>query len=58
MSVAVHAVHTVAQMPHAANVLVFGAGPVGLLTCAVAKGLGARQVLVVGMSSRSLLSND
>lgn len=45
-------------MPHAANVLVFGAGPVGLLTCAVAKGLGARQVIVVGMSPRSSRSND
>ncbi|GAA5875891.1 hypothetical protein JCM16303_004034 [Sporobolomyces ruberrimus] len=54
MSVAVHAVHKVAQMPHAANVLVFGAGPVGLLTSAVAKGLGARQVIVVDVQESRL----
>jgi D-xylulose reductase len=48
MSVAVHAVHTVAQMPHAASVVAYGCGPVGVLTCAVAKGLGARKVIVVG----------
>ncbi|GAA5918847.1 hypothetical protein JCM1841_002769 [Sporobolomyces salmonicolor] len=54
MSVAVHAVHNVAQMPHAANVVVFGAGPVGLLTCAVAKGLGARQVIAVDVQEPRL----
>ncbi|GAA6062076.1 hypothetical protein JCM10212_006499 [Sporobolomyces blumeae] len=54
MSVAVHAIHKVAQMSHAANVLVFGAGPVGLLTCAVAKGLGARQVIAVDMQEARL----
>ncbi|GAA5950978.1 hypothetical protein JCM3765_004646 [Sporobolomyces pararoseus] len=54
MSVGVHAVHRVAQMPHAANVVVFGAGPVGLLTCAVAKGLGARQVIVVDIQESRL----
>ncbi|GAA5971101.1 hypothetical protein JCM21900_000398, partial [Sporobolomyces salmonicolor] len=54
MSVAVHAVHKVAQMPHAANVVVFGAGPVGLLTCAVAKGLGARQVIAVDVQEPRL----
>ncbi|GAA5896373.1 NAD(P)-dependent alcohol dehydrogenase [Sporobolomyces salmoneus] len=54
MSVAIHAVHKVAQMQHAANVLVFGAGPVGLLTCAVAKGLGARQVIAVDVQESRL----
>ncbi|GAA5894351.1 hypothetical protein JCM5296_005146 [Sporobolomyces johnsonii] len=54
MAVAVHAVHKVAQMPHAANVVVFGAGPVGLLTCAVAKGLGARQVIAVDIREPQL----
>ncbi|GAA5846938.1 hypothetical protein JCM3766R1_004021 [Sporobolomyces carnicolor] len=54
MAVAMHAVHKVAQMQHAANVLVFGAGPVGLLTCAVAKGLGARQVIAVDVQEARL----
>ncbi|GJN90508.1 hypothetical protein Rhopal_003519-T1 [Rhodotorula paludigena] len=47
MSVGVHAVSKVGQMQHAANVVIFGAGPVGLLTAAVAKGLGARKVIAV-----------
>ncbi|GAA5922033.1 NAD(P)-dependent alcohol dehydrogenase [Sporobolomyces koalae] len=54
MSVAVHAVHKVAQMPHSANCLIFGAGPVGLLTAAVAKGLGARKVIVVDIQESRL----
>ncbi|BGP49477.1 hypothetical protein JCM10450v2_005368 [Rhodotorula kratochvilovae] len=54
MSVAVHAVHKVGQMPHAANVVVFGAGPVGLLTCAVAKGLGARKVIAIDIQEARL----
>ncbi|TNY17626.1 xylitol dehydrogenase [Rhodotorula diobovata] len=54
LSVGVHAVHKVAQMPHAANVVVFGAGPVGLLTCAVAKGLGARKVIAVDIQEARL----
>lgn len=51
MSVGVHAVSKVGQMQHAANVVIFGAGPVGLLTAAVAKGLGARKVIAVGTIS-------
>ncbi|KAM0793399.1 hypothetical protein ACM66B_000851 [Microbotryomycetes sp. NB124-2] len=47
LSVAVMGVSKVGQMPHAANVVVFGAGPVGLLCMAVAKALGARHVLGV-----------
>ncbi|KPV74463.1 xylitol dehydrogenase [Rhodotorula graminis WP1] len=54
MSVGVHAVHKVAQMKSAANVVVFGAGPVGLLTCAVAKGLGARKVIAVDIQEARL----
>ncbi|GAA5839545.1 hypothetical protein JCM9279_005974 [Rhodotorula babjevae] len=54
LSVGVHAVHKVAQMKHAANVVVWGAGPVGLLTCAVAKGLGARKVIAVDIQEARL----
>lgn len=45
--------HRIGQMKLAANVVVFGAGPVGLLTAAVAKGLGARKVVIVGASGFS-----
>ncbi|BGP36485.1 hypothetical protein JCM10450v2_000385 [Rhodotorula kratochvilovae] len=54
MSVAVQAVHRIGKMPHAANVVVFGAGPVGLLTCAVAKGLGARHVVAIDIQEARL----
>ncbi|GAA5969099.1 hypothetical protein JCM11641_007468 [Rhodosporidiobolus odoratus] len=47
MSVGVHAVAKVAQMKPASNVVIFGAGPVGLLTAAAAKGLGAAKVIAV-----------
>lgn len=52
MSVGVHAVAKVAEMKPGSNVVVFGAGPVGLLTAAAAKGLGAARVIAVGESSR------
>jgi D-xylulose reductase len=48
MSVGVHAIAKIGDMKPGANVVVFGAGPVGLLTAAVAKGLGARLVIAVG----------
>ncbi|GAA5997361.1 NAD(P)-dependent alcohol dehydrogenase [Rhodotorula paludigena] len=54
MSVGVHAVHKIGQMKLAANVVVFGAGPVGLLTAAVAKGLGARKVVIVDIQEPRL----
>lgn len=49
MSVGVHAVAKVAELKPGSNVVVFGAGPVGLLTAAAAKGLGAARVIAVGM---------
>lgn len=54
LGVAVHALHKVAQMPHAANVVVFGAGPVGLLCLAVAKALGASRVVAVDIQEDRL----
>ncbi|SGY35147.1 BQ5605_C002g01731 [Microbotryum silenes-dioicae] len=54
LSVAVMAVARVARMPLGANVVVFGAGPVGLLTMAVAKALGARKVIAVDIQQARL----
>ncbi|EXJ77295.1 hypothetical protein A1O3_10453 [Capronia epimyces CBS 606.96] len=54
LAVAVMAVHSVAKMPHNANVAVFGAGPVGLLTMAVAKALGARRILAIDVQPHRL----
>ncbi|PYH92645.1 hypothetical protein BO71DRAFT_431688 [Aspergillus ellipticus CBS 707.79] len=48
------AVHSVAKMPHNANVAVLGAGPVGLLTIAVAKALGARRILAIDVQPQRL----
>ncbi|KAL2838648.1 hypothetical protein BJY01DRAFT_257992 [Aspergillus pseudoustus] len=48
------AVHSVAKMPHNANVAVLGAGPVGLLTMAVAKALGARRILAIDVQPQRL----
>ncbi|KAL3461872.1 chaperonin 10-like protein [Aspergillus heterothallicus] len=54
LAVAVMAVHSVAKMPHNANVAVLGAGPVGLLTMAVAKALGARRILAIDVQPQRL----
>ncbi|KAK2599471.1 hypothetical protein N8I77_011224 [Diaporthe amygdali] len=54
LAVAVMAVSSVAKMKHNANVAVFGAGPVGLLTMAVAKALGARRILAVDVNQHRL----
>ncbi|KAI8261389.1 hypothetical protein K4K56_006121 [Colletotrichum sp. SAR 10_98] len=54
LAVAVMAVSSVAKMKHNANVAVFGAGPVGLLTMAVAKALGARRILAVDVNEQRL----
>ncbi|BGP52648.1 hypothetical protein JCM8202_004822 [Rhodotorula sphaerocarpa] len=54
MSVGVHAVAKVAAMKPASNVVVFGAGPVGLLTAAAAKGLGAARVIAVDIQESRL----
>ncbi|KAM0755592.1 xylitol dehydrogenase [Meredithblackwellia eburnea MCA 4105] len=47
LSVAVMAVDKIAKMRPSSIVVVFGAGPVGLLTMAVAKALGAKKVVAV-----------
>ncbi|CAK7215487.1 hypothetical protein SBRCBS47491_002498 [Sporothrix bragantina] len=54
LAVAVMVIVSVAQMPHNANVAVFGAGPVGLLTMAVAKALGARRILAIDVQQQRL----
>ncbi|OGM50737.1 hypothetical protein ABOM_000702, partial [Aspergillus bombycis] len=54
LAIAVMAVHSVAKMPHNVNVAVLGAGPVGLLTMAVAKALGARRILAIDIQSQRL----
>jgi hypothetical protein len=54
MSVGVHAVYNVAHMKQNSNVVVFGAGPVGLLTAAAAKGLGAARVIAVDINEARL----
>ncbi|KIW22085.1 uncharacterized protein PV07_12502 [Cladophialophora immunda] len=54
LAVAVMAVASVAKMKHNSNVAVFGAGPVGLLTMAVAKALGARRILAVDINESRL----
>ncbi|GFZ43897.1 hypothetical protein JCM24511_01617 [Saitozyma sp. JCM 24511] len=51
---AVNAVATVAEMRPTANVAVFGAGPVGLLTMAVARALGARRVIAIDVQQGRL----
>ncbi|KAK8864318.1 hypothetical protein IAR55_001565 [Kwoniella newhampshirensis] len=54
LSVAVHAVATTGGMRTGWNVLVTGAGPVGLLAMAVAKGLGAGRVIGVDINQERL----
>jgi D-xylulose reductase len=50
LAVGVHSVGTLANVRPGQVVAVFGAGPVGLLAAAVAKALGAKRVIVVGLS--------
>lgn len=47
LSVAIHAVANIAQLRANQSVVVFGAGPVGLLCMAVARALGASRVVAV-----------
>ena len=49
LSVAVHAVNTLAQLRANQTVAIFGCGPVGLLCMAVAKALGASRIIAVGI---------
>ncbi|OCF40333.1 sorbitol dehydrogenase [Kwoniella heveanensis CBS 569] len=54
LSVAVHAVANKGGLRTGQNVLVFGAGPVGLLAMAVAKGLGAARIVGVDINEERL----
>ena len=54
LSVAVHSVANVGGMKPGYNVLIFGAGPVGLLAMAVAKGLGAAKIIAVDINEDRL----
>jgi D-xylulose reductase len=53
LSVAVHAVKQ-AKVKYGDSVVVFGAGPVGLLCCAVAKAFGARKIIAVDVQPNRL----
>ncbi|KAE8381721.1 hypothetical protein BDV26DRAFT_254950 [Aspergillus bertholletiae] len=53
LSVAVHLVRQAALQP-GQTVVVFGAGPVGLLCCAVARAFGASKVIVVDVQTKRL----
>ena len=54
LSVAVHAVATTGGMRTGMNVLIMGAGPVGLLAMGVAKGLGANKIIAVDINLERL----
>lgn len=47
LSVAVHAVNTLAQLRANQTIAIFGCGPVGLLCMAVAKALGASRIIAI-----------
>ncbi|ORY33979.1 chaperonin 10-like protein [Naematelia encephala] len=54
LAVAINAIANVAEMRPAANVAIFGAGPVGLLTMAAAKALGARRIIAIDTNAGRL----
>lgn len=54
LAVGVHSVSTLGQIRSDQVVIVFGAGPVGLLCMAVAKALGARRVIAVDIQKERL----
>ena len=54
LSVAVHAIANVGSMRTGYNVLVMGAGPVGVLAMGVAKGLGAGKIIAVDINEERL----
>lgn len=54
LSVAVHAIANVGALRTGQTVLIFGAGPVGLLGMAVAKGLGASRIIAVDINEDRL----
>ncbi|KAI3614659.1 hypothetical protein CBS9595_003930 [Malassezia furfur] len=54
LSVAVHAAVTLGRVRALENVLVFGAGPIGLLCAAVARAYGAKRVVCVDLVDEKL----
>jgi D-xylulose reductase len=54
LSVAVHAVANKGQCRANMNVLIMGAGPVGLLAMGVAKGMGAKTIVAVDINEERL----
>lgn len=54
LSVAVHSLANVGGVQTGHNVLIMGAGPVGLLAMAVAKGLGAAKIIAVDINTERL----
>lgn len=54
LAVGVHAVVTLGKCTSYDSVIVFGAGPVGLLCMAVAKAVGARRVVAVDINASRL----
>ena len=53
LSVAVHLIKR-ADVKHGDSVIVFGAGPIGLLSCAVARAFGATTIVAVDVSAERL----
>lgn len=54
LSVATHALDSIAQLKVNDTVAIFGAGPVGLLLMAVAKAFGAKRIIAVDISQDRL----
>jgi D-xylulose reductase len=54
LAVGVHSVKTLGQCSTNQIVIVFGAGPIGLLCMAVAKALGARRIIAVDIMKEKL----
>ena len=54
LSVAVHGIYNVGKLRTGDTVLIFGAGPVGLLAMGVAKGLGAKKIIAVDINEERL----
>lgn len=54
LAVGVHIARTQAEVKPGHSVIVFGAGPVGLLCCAVAKALGANKIVAVDINEERL----
>lgn len=50
LAVGIHSVAKLGKFQTGQNIVVFGAGPVGLLCMAVAKALGAKRIIAVGES--------